>query len=318
MENEIQNNEIQKLGAEEIKEPIFKPRKKRDYLLPASILLAAGLVGGSWIYSAWLQFSGGSQLSQAKISELEEKVIPTKGFTLSVNWGDLGVQLTDSGVIDKERFLALYAKQGGLQESDKKLLEQTNNGKIVMTPYNANFLLNLFWALGLGNKNDILEKGPMSDPQYSGVEKFASTGGWSLSKGNPMNHYSKHSMIILTPEQQVLVERVSKGIYRPCCGNSTYFPDCNHGMAMLGLLELMASQGISEKDMYKAALQVNAYWFPDTYLTIAQYFQNKGIKWDNVDPKEVLGVNFSSSSGYQKVLAEVEPVQGKKGGSCGV
>ena len=59
-----------------------------------------------------------------------------------------------------------------------------------------------------------------------------------------MNHYSMHRFIVLTPEQQALVEKVSKGIYRPCCGNSVYFPDCNHGMAMLGLLELMASQGV--------------------------------------------------------------------------
>jgi len=83
-------------------------------------------------------------------------------------------------------------------------------------------------------------------------------------------------------------------------------------------LELMASQGVSEKDMYKTALQVNAYWFPDTYLTIARYFEKKGTKWNKVNPQEVLGANFSSSSGYQKVLAEVEPVKGQQGGSCGV
>jgi len=48
-------------------------------------------------------------------------------------------------------------------------------------------------------------------------------------------------------------------------------------MAMLGLLELMAAQGVGEEEMYKAALAVNSYWFPDTYLTIAEYMQNKGI-----------------------------------------
>ena len=89
-------------------------------------------------------------------------------------------------------------------------------------------------------------------------------------------------------------------------------------MAMLGLLELMASQGVSESDMYRVALIVNSYWFPDTYLTIAKYFQNRGIDWKNVDPKEILSSAYSSASGYQQVLSEVEPIQPQSGGGCGV
>ena len=73
-----------------------------------------------------------------------------------------------------------------------------------------------------------------------------------------MDHYSRHTLIKLTQKQQALVDTVSRGIYRPCCGNSAHFPDCNHGMAMLGLLERMASQGASEQDMWKAALTVNS------------------------------------------------------------
>ena len=113
------------------------------------------------------------------------------------------------------------------------------------------------------------------------------------------------------------MERVSKNIYRPCCGNSVYFPDCNHGMAMLGLLELMAAQGTSEEEMYKAALQVNSYWFPDTYLTLAKYFEQRGVEWSKVSPKEVLGAAYSSAQGYQQILAEVEPPQSQGGGGCG-
>ena len=65
-----------------------------------------------------------------------------------------------------------------------------------------------------------------------------------MAKGDAMEHYSKHALIALTAEEQDLVNRVSLNIYRPCCNNPTYFPDCNHGMAMLGLLELMAAQGL--------------------------------------------------------------------------
>ena len=48
---------------------------------------------------------------------------------------------------------------------------------------------------------------------------------------------------------------------------------------MLGLLEIMASQGANEQTMYKTALIVNSYWFPDTYKTIKIYMENKGVDW---------------------------------------
>lgn len=122
--------------------------------------------------------------------------------------------------------------------------------------------LNILWALGLANKNPILEYGPMADPRYGGTERFASTGGWSLAVGNTMDHYSMHELVMLTSEQQELVERVSKNIYRPCCDNPAYFPDCNHGMAMLALLEIMASEDANEKELYAAAKEANGEWFP--------------------------------------------------------
>ena len=133
-----------------------------------------------------------------------------------------------------------------------------------------------------------------------------------------MDHYSKYEFVKLTSDEQSRVERVSQGVYRPCCGNSTYFPDCNHGMAMLGLLELLAAEGLSEGEMYKVALQVNSYWFPDTYLTLAKYFAKRDVAWNDVDPKEVLGSAYSSAAGYRQILTEVEPPKTQSGGSCGV
>ena len=88
-------------------------------------------------------------------------------------------------------------------------------------------------------------------------------------------------------------------------------------MAMLGLLELMASQGVSEADMYKASLAVNSYWFPDTYLTIAQYLKIKGMAWKDVSPKGILAAEYSSATGYQQILKQIQPVQQNSGGSCG-
>ena len=135
-----------------------------------------------------------------------------------------------------------------------------------------------------------------------------------------MAHFSKHSFVVLTPQQQAMVEEMSKNIYRPCCNNSTHFPDCNHGMAMLGLLELMAANGVSQAEAYKVALQVNSMWFPQTYQDLAVYFAENGTSWDKVDPKVVLGINYSSASGYKNTRAQIkslpQPTQG--GGGCGL
>jgi hypothetical protein len=236
---------------------------------------------------------------------------------LPVKWGDMGMKMIEAGVIDKKEFENLYAGRGGLPLIAINLLTDSNNDNLVITEENSGVMLNMLWAFGLGNKNSILENGPMMDPKYGGAGNFASTGGWTLAKGNAMDHYSMHKFVTLTEEQQSIVERVAKNIYRPCCDNSTYFPDCNHGMAMLGLLELMASQGVSEIDMYKFALQVNALWFPDQYQAIKTFFISQNIDWNIIDPKKILGSEYSSASGYQKVLSQIKPQEQKGGTSCG-
>ncbi len=302
---------------------------RKDLFLPLSILAAALFIASAFVYVGSQRSTGGQNLFSAKgssatttqtasVSALQEKVIPAVGVTLPARWGDLGKQLVSSGVIDEPQFEALYARRGGLSPDMQALLDNTDNSDLVITPQNSGVILNLLWALGLGNNNPILTSGPMQNPQYGSAKNFASTGGWTLSVGDAMTHYSAHQFITLTADQQALVVRVAQNIYRPCCGNSTYFPDCNHGMAMLALLELMASQGVSETDMYKAALAVNSYWFPDTYMTLATYFQSQGIDWSAVDPKAVLGAAYSSAQGYQQIENKITPVQTQSSGGCGV
>ena len=292
----------------------------------ASILLSAIIIAGAWVYTTGLKVPSASPEASviankggtANYSVVEEEVLPAEGVILPVRWGDLGAQMISAGVIDRQKFEEVYASRGGLSEGEKSLLYSEDNGDLMVTSDNAGYVLNLLWALGMGNKNEVLENGPMTDSRYGGAENFASTGGWTLAMGDTMNHYSRHPFVVLTKEQQLLVERVSKNIYRPCCNNATYFPDCNHGMAMLGLLELMASQGVSEEEMYRVALQVNAYWFPENYMTIAKFLAARGVAWESADPKEILGANYSSGSGYREILSQTTPPAQKNSGSCGV
>ena len=202
----------------------------KKYATPLSIISAGIIIAVS------LTASPPQKMSPAS---LQESVLPSSGVTLPITWGDLGAQLVEVGAIDPIKLEGLYKDRGGFPAEYQKMLEKNANEKIVITSSNAGYLLNLFWALGLANKNSILED-EMMNPAYKGAGNFASTGGWTLARGDAMNHYNMHELIVLTSGQQTLVDRVSRNIYRPCCGNSTHFPDCNHGMAMLGLLELMA------------------------------------------------------------------------------
>lgn len=293
---------------------------KDKYLIPLSIFLAAVIAGIGLIYHLGVEKRGGPQpaLSETSGGGLEEMILPAEGVVLPIRWGNLGRKMVEAGVIDKDKFESLYAERGGLNEEEYRLLYGDQNGNLKITRRNSAYLLNLLWAFGLANKNPILENGPMTDSRYGGANRFASTGGWTLARGNAMDYYSRYVWVTLTPDEQAKVERVSRGIYRPCCDNQTYFPDCNHGMAMLGLLELMTSQGLSEEEMYRYALTVNAYWFPDTYLTIGKYLQERGESWAAADPKQILGKDFSSASGFYKILSQTTPYQSGSGAGCGV
>ena len=291
----------------------------KEYAVPIAIVIAGFMIAVSYYQVQTGGRYAARAAPQSPIStELEESVIPSKGVELPVTWGDLGKRMIDAGAIDADKMAALYQDRGGFPAEYRKLLEQGGNGKLIMTRENAPYLLNLLWALGLANKNTILEdKTEMMNPNYGGAGNFASTGGWTLAKGDAMDHYNMHSLITLTAGQQKRVDRVSRNIFRPCCGNSAHFPDCNHGMAMLSLLELLASQDVGEEEMYKAALVVNSYWFPDTYLTIAMYMQGKGVAWGVVSPKEMLGAEYSSAAGFQNISSQVTaPSNQGGGGGC--
>ena len=137
--------------------------------------------------------------------------------------------------------------------------------------------------------------------------QFASTAGWNLGKQDNGGHYFNTLRIVkLTPGQEALVVRVAENTYRPCCNNPTFFQDCNHGSALLGLLQLGASQGLTEAELYHEALAFNSFWFPDNYLYNALYFKAvRGENWASVDPKVLMGSGFSSASGNARIRLKV-------------
>ncbi|MDP3996285.1 MAG: hypothetical protein Q8P86_01145 [bacterium] len=262
--------------------------KDSPYAIPVAIVIAGVVVAGAMVYN------GGDRLSQEQTAKSSTS------------------QNIPATIVDGGRILPL--------EAEKKILATlTANGTIDSVKLSQVTELNLLWAFGLANENPILEDGPIMDARYGGPSNMASVGGWTVTTGSVMDHYNKHALATLTRDQQSLVEKIAKGIYRPCCNNSTHFPDCNHGMAMLGLLEYMASQGATEEEMWNAAITANMNWFPEQYQTIGQYLKIKGIDSKTVTPQMLLGAEYSSGSGFAKIAAEVPQSGQQKGGSgCGV
>ena len=263
--------------------------------------------------------------SAPNASDILESINPVSGFTLNVAYGNLGPQLLAAGIIDFDKMKALYEQSGQPLTSEQiKILTEGSDEKIKITPETSYFLLNFFWALGLANKNIILDEGAMTKYGADQIGNFASTGGWTLGTKPAMEFYSKFEIIRLNPGQQLILEDFADNSYRPCCSNPVSFPDCNHGMAALALGELMASQGASSDQIFEAYKYFNSFWFPQTYLDVATYFKAaEGKNWSQVDNRIVAGKDFSTPQGWQRVrqwltaqgLLEKAP---SSGGGCGV
>lgn len=289
-------------------------------VIGAVFVFLLGLGSGYW---KWGQDEIAEMKQQKELTRLYEQVNPKDGYALPVSYGDLGPRLLESGVINYDAFAAIYENSGNpLSAEQIEILKKGSDEQVVITAENAHFLLNFFWAVGLANENSILTEGPMVQYSDGQIDRFASTGGWTLATKPVTELYASMDLIPLTAEQQARVEEVASAVYRPCCNNYTLFPDCNHGMAMLGLLELMAAQGASADDMFQAAKYVNAFWFPQQTLEIALDLKaNNSMEFAEADARLVTGKEFSSGSGFAAVHQRLQtlgivPQAPDGGGSC--
>lgn len=257
------------------------------------------------------------------LAAIMNQVNPPEGYRLPLRYGDLGPRMIGSGIIDYDAFAAIYENGGNpLTPAQVEILKRGSDEPIVIAPENAHFLLNFFWAVGLVNRNPILTEGAMVQYSEGRIERFASTGGWTLGTKPVTELYASADLIPLTSEQQARLEAVASAVYRPCCNNPTLFPDCNHGMAMLGLLELMAAQDAGVDEMFEAAKYVNAYWFPQQALETAVYFKAvQGVDFVEAEARLVTGEEIFSGSGFGSIHQSLQangllPQAGGQGGSC--
>ncbi|HJW91724.1 MAG TPA: hypothetical protein VJ436_13875 [Anaerolineales bacterium] len=303
--------------------PERKTRKRRRWT--PILLLVVYILGLGSGFLVWGRQVDGAAHHAEDMLELANQVNPSDGYTLPARYVDLGPQLLAAGAIDYELFAKVYQQAGKpLTEAQLAILKDGSAESITIDQDNAYFLLNFFWAIGLVNQNPILLEGPMIQAGRDQVGRFASTGGWTIGRARATELYASTPIVTLTAAQQDLLEEVAANVYRPCCDNPTHFPDCNHGMAMLGLLQLLASQGATSEELYTAAKYVNAFWYPGQSMELAIFFKaSQGQSFAEANSRQVVSRPYSSGSGFQAVhqwLASkglLEPTP-NGGNGCGV
>ena len=257
-----------------------------------------------------------------RMKAVAEQVAPKEGYQTKLILGDLVPRMVALGIIDMAKMEELYKARGGLSPEQKQMLTHPSTVPLSVNADNATWLVNILWPLGLANKMVINKRSPIAGRH---VNDFASAGGWQLGREkNGGAYFNRHDLIPLTAKQQQRVWRLATATYRPCCDNSTFFQDCNHGSAAMAILEMGVSQGLSDEEIYRTLLAFNSYWFEQNYLETALYFNViKKTDWNNVDPKLALSRNYSSLSRWLKnVHAAVSKVPGllpetETGGTCG-
>ena len=272
----------------------LKPRLTRRRLI---FLAGAGTIGLSAELAAMAMRRSGRQRPAPKPApDIYKQVVPENGVDTGVTFGDALQKLIAAGALDPEK---LRAQGHAMPHWVERLLAGQSEEPIVFTRERAPYLVNLLWPIGLSNRAVFNRQSPLNTEHLSG---FASTGGWTLGRApNGAAYFDKVDAVRLTDRQAFLALAIATNTFRPCCDNSTFFQDCNHGSALLGLIELAASQGSAAGAVYRIALAANSYWFPEQYARTAQYFSRlKDRPWQRVSAPLVLGASFSTLSGWKQ------------------
>jgi len=238
-----------------------------------------------------------SYVEQAPLRRALAAVLPSQPIPTGLDLGPPIAKLVEAGAIDRGKFVAVHENRGPVQDWVLRALDGKSQ-ELVLSVETAPYNLNLLWPLGLATRAAFNEDSPMKGDDLA---NYASTGGWTLGgKDNGAAYFNAVETLYLTLDQSDIVRRVAENVFRPCCGNSAFFQDCNHGSAMLGLMELAAADGRGPAGILELAEAANGLWYPREYVEIALYFDAvEGRRWRDVPADRVLSAEFSSARGLR-------------------
>ncbi len=224
--------------------------------------------------------------------------LPPGSISTGLDIGRPVAKLVEAGAIDRAKFIKAHERRGPVPEWVSRALDGKQQ-ELILSAKTAPYNLNLLWPLGLATKAAFNDDSPLNGAD---LPNFASTGGWTLGKkNNGAAYFNAVETLPLTSGQASIVRGLAEKVFRPCCNNSTFFQDCNHGSAMLGLMELAAANGRGSAEILEMARTANGYWYPQQYVEMALYFDAvEDLSWKDVPPARLLSMKFSSVSGWQR------------------
>jgi hypothetical protein len=239
-----------------------------------------------------------SYVERARFRRAIDAVLPLQPILANLDIGQPIAKLVEAGVIDRGKFITAHEKRGPVPEWVSQALDG-KSVELIFSLETAPYNLNLLWPLGLATKAAFNKDSPINGDDLG---KFASTGGWTLGQeNNGASYFNAVKTLNLTPDQSDMVRRLADNVYRPCCGNSAFFQDCNHGSAMLGLMELAAADGRNAAEILELAKVANGFWYPQQYVEIALYFDAiENLPWKSAPADRALSAEFSSIGGLHK------------------
>ena len=171
-------------AAERSRRPGLKENLRKFWAVLALVTYVFGLGSGYllWGSQATQEDSSQEQAEHSEMQAMAAQINPKDGYELPATFGDIGPKLIEAGAINLEEFLKIYQEMGNpLSEEQVKILTEGSSAPVVINQNNQHFLLNLFWAFGLANQNQVLTGGPMMQNGKEEVVNFASTGGWTIA-----------------------------------------------------------------------------------------------------------------------------------------
>ncbi len=284
----------------------FSPkRKEKNNVLDKKLIVIVILVVSLFAYQLFTVFAGPSNTNfgsqngfittdsgeKIDINKVIKTVTPEAGFETSVRWGGIVAKMVRAGVLDPAKLENILKNRYGQEMKPQwRAILNGQDANLSINNDNAVFMMYVLWTFAKHNENQILTDSPFS--------KYFTNYDIGVGRAG----YGDTSLLTLSSKEQVLAKKVAENAYRPCCGNSTAAPDCSHGYSALGLVQLMASQGFSEKEIFKTFVEFNSFWFPETYIKDALYFKiTKGEDWKDVDKSLIASKKYSTLQGSYTV-----------------
>jgi len=246
--------------------------------------------------------NGETRINQEQIlRELlpEKKVLP-------VTWQGIPFKLLEEKIVDLEKLKAYSQRYGqSVTEDDLKIFDRDYNGNIEVTQSNSVLVYNVLWAIGFAQKSPILDY----ELEKYGWDTVKNLAGYYFSFANlgngstlPQSGYNYFDFISLNEEQKALAMKIAGKSAVPSCGNPLLLPDCSCSFAVDALILMLASQGVNDRQIYKAMKDVYPYRFPGLYVKHAVLFKlTKNQNWSEVDAEKLVSLEFSSAQGAAQV-----------------